>query len=418
METMKTPEIKPGSRGKEVQLSLRAFLGLLIVLLLPGVLIVLSRLPNGTAWMACRTAEVEFRDGPWGRLEISDIAIAPVDIIVPGQPGKPLATTWLFEGFGSSRLKDLIQALDLTDSQRIDLLNTNAWSIAENGITLRPADETVLTLRPATRTRLYAVLGASTLNVNYFRPWSMKAGLFRERLVDSGMNSEAQKIIRGLAYAKGSRMFVSDVPVILNQLADEKQRRQVMRFLTSASTFLVQLDVPPNADVKSIMNYWENQDRRKDLEPILGCLSRLPKGGKLDLVHLLPGFANQRLYTYPDPGPEPDGVRRDCHWTSLNFFSSVPDDRFGNSDEASRYVLEHYRQIGGTPEFGDIVFYVLPTGGTIHSAVYLAGNLAFTKNGETPDQPWIIMDVNEIRELYSQYHHAILDMQFWRLKPD
>ena len=55
-----------------------------------------------------------------------------------------------------------------------------------------------------------------------------------------------------------------------------------------------------------------------------------------------------------------------------------------------------------------------PDGDCIHSAVYLAGGLAFTKNGEGLGQPWIIMDVEELRELYGFFRHAAVEVQYWR----
>ena len=413
-----------GKQNKDVHLSTRAFLGLLGLLILPWVMIAMSWLPNPIQWLTCRATcgascpvlAAEVREGPWGRLEINDIAIAPVDVLVPGPPGKPLPINWFFEGLSSGQLIELLQSFDLTELQRADLLTTNTWDVATNGVMLHPSGETVLGLDPAVRMRLYDLLGASTTNQDYFQPWSMKASLFEERLARSGLNPKAQDLVRHLAYAKGGRMFISDLPVILNQLVDMAQKRRVMRLLNSASTYQVQLAVPPDADTDAIAAYWGARGRRKDLKPILESLSQLPGGGKLDIAHLLPAFARQRLYIYPDSSLVAEGVRHDCHWTSLNFFSLIPDERFGNSDEATSHILANYYQTGETPQFGDLILLMLPSGDSIHSAVMLAGNLGFTKNGENLDQPWIIMDIDELRELYSQYYHADLGVQFWRLK--
>jgi hypothetical protein len=416
MSSAQPPATAPAGSRKEVNLSLRAFIGLLGFVVLPWVLMALSVLPIPQWHWLKRDSATEIRAGPWGRLEIVDIAISPIDILVPGTPDQPLPTTWVFENYGPEELKDWIQSLDLTDAQRVDLLNTNAWIVAANGVTLHPAGETVLGLTPAARLGLYEVLGSCSRNEGYFQPWSMKAALFEDRLAHAGLAAETQQLVRRLAYSKGTRMFFSDVPVILNRLANMEDKRRVMRFLNSASTYLVHLEVSPEADTEAIAAYWGLRGRRKDLKPILESLTRLPRGGKLDIAHVLPAFARQRLYIYPSPVLAQDGVRRDCHWTSLNFFSLVPDDRFGDSEEATRHILADFYQIGEQPQYGDLALFLLPSGDAIHSAVVLAGNLAFTKNGENLDQPWIIMDIDELRELYGFYYHTTLGVQFWRQK--
>lgn len=385
---------------------------------------VLGLLPNPLDEMAGRAihgaaqadAVSEVREGRWGRLEINDIAIAPVDVLVPGQPGIPISIHWVFEGFSAPQVTELLESLDLTDLQRADLLATNAWEVAPGRITLHPSGETVLGLTPEVRRRLYEVLGAFPTNSDHFRPWSMKTQLFEKRMVRSGLNPDVQDLLRRLAYFRGARTFISDAAVVLNRLEDVEQKRNLMKFLNSASTYQVKLVVPPGADVDAIAGYWGMQNRRKDIKPILESLSQLPGGGKLDIVHLLPAFARQRLYSYPSPLLAQDGVRRDCHWTSLNFFSLVPDDRFGDAAEATRYILATYYQTGEAPQYGDLALFMLPDGNSIHSAVVLAGNLVYTKNGEDLNQPWIIMDGDELRELYGQYHHATLGVQYWRRK--
>jgi hypothetical protein len=36
----------------------------------------------------------------------------------------------------------------------------------------------------------------------------------------------------------------------------------------------------------------------------------------------------------------------------------------------------------------------------VHSAVYLADNLVFTKNGKAPSQPWILMKLDAMVDRY------------------
>jgi hypothetical protein len=77
----------------------------------------------------------------------------------------------------------------------------------------------------------------------------------------------------------------------------------------------------------------------------------------------------------------------------LKFRASVPDNRFGDTERAQRHIPEHDYRTDESPEFGDILFFSLPNGHTIQSAVHLAAGLVFTKNGDSLQQPWIMMDL-------------------------
>ena len=403
-------------RSREVQIALRTLWVLLALAVLPWIVFVLHLRGDLRDLRHGPRAEPGIRQGAWGRLRVTDLAIAPANIIVPGQPGQPLSTIWLFEGYTPAALQDLFRSLKLPAPQLARLNDTNRWEIGSDAIRVQPDDETVLALDPEARVRLYTVLGAFPANAVHFQPWSMKTSMVEARLEGAGFRDDTRRLLRSLAYVRGGRTFFSDVPVLLNRLADPEQQRQAIRLLNSASTYQVHLEVPPDADTDAIADYWSYQGRRKDLKPILESLAQLPAGGELDIAHMLPAFARQRLYIYPSPVLARDGVRRDCHWTSLNFFSLVPDNRFGNSEDATRHILADYYRTGETPRFGDLALFTLPEGDCVHSAVYLAGGLAFTKNGDGLDQPWIIMDVEDLRELYSYYQHANISVQYWREK--
>lgn len=405
------------AQNKEIHFSFRAFMGLLFFMILPWIIVLLTIIPEHVKSRVNIETAAENRDGSWGRLEINDIAIAPVDIIIPGQLNQYQQTTWMFNGLSDKKLCELFISLGLPDIHQSSLLDTNCWIFTAEGIIVRPTDDSILALSSHQRKRLYKILGSYPENINYFHPWSMKTTLFKYRLENSGLTEDAKALVKQLAYIQGSRTFVSDGMVLLNRLKNTDQKQRVIRLLISASTYQVHLVIPHNADVDAIANYWGVLGgRRKDIKPILESLSQLPKGGKLDIAHLLPAFARQRLYIYPSPVLAQDGARRDCHWTSLNFSSLTPDNTFGDPKVATLYILEHYSQISEKPQFGDLVLCMLPDGNSIHSAVYIAGKLVFTKNGETMDQPWIIMDLDELQELYSYYYHTAIDVQYWRLK--
>jgi hypothetical protein len=50
---------------------------------------------------------------------------------------------------------------------------------------------------------------------------------------------------------------------------------------------------------------------------------------------------------------------------------------------------------------GDLVFLINKKDEVIHSAVYIADDLVFTKNGINFAQPWILMRIPNLRAVFS-----------------
>jgi hypothetical protein len=95
-------------------------------------------------------------------------------------------------------------------------------------------------------------------------------------------------------------------------------------------------------------------------------------------------------------------VAYDCHWTSLNFFSDQPDDRFLDKGIVKETLKSDYYPIYGNPLLGDLVLLVSESNQIIHTAVYVADNFVFTKNGSRYATPWIFMRVDDVKAFYSQ----------------
>jgi hypothetical protein len=410
----------PSGQGG-VHLSTLAFVSLLALFVLPWILlafrphqheegVVHAVKPSGKE----KTGEV--RSGPWGSLKMTPITISPVDNALPPGWSRPAPAAWFFPGYAPEELDDLFESLELEDAMRAGLADRARWSLSGDGIIVTPSVETILALPPEPRDQLYTILARDPRNQAYRHPWSLEASLFEGALAESSLKPETRDLIRRVAYTSASRVFVSDVNAVVGSIEDESEKLRAVRFLKSASTYLIQLSFNPRSDIDTLISYWTRHRSMHEARPILESLDTT--FANLDITHVLTPFARRRLYTYPDPQAVDDGVRRDCHWTSLNFFSETPDDRLGNTAFVQQYVIEHYFQTSDEPAYGDIIFFTTPDGQTVHSAVYLAANLAFTKNGDDQHQPWIIMDLDDIRDLYTAFSHAPANPQTWRRRLD
>ena len=51
-------------------------------------------------------------------------------------------------------------------------------------------------------------------------------------------------------------------------------------------------------------------------------------------------------------------------------------------------------------DFGDVIFLQNESGALVHSAVYIADDIVFTKNGSGLNQPWIYMKMEDMLPFY------------------
>jgi hypothetical protein len=171
--------------------------------------------------------------------------------------------------------------------------------------------------------------------------------------------------------------------------------------LSRQSAVLVRLCIRPDTDLDALAAYWGKVPNVHftDIRPMLQALKGLPKGGAVSLVYLLPRFARDRLYTYQLP-PAPGEPIMDCHWSTFNFCNETPDNRFSSPAECGRNIDQDFYNVGQPGACGDVVLFTDDKGHIGHSAVYLADDLVFTKNGYNYMMPWTIMRIPDLHAMY------------------
>jgi hypothetical protein len=152
-----------------------------------------------------------------------------------------------------------------------------------------------------------------------------------------------------------------------------------------------------------LASYWGKACWTTDTKAMLDSFAHVPGGTWVNLAVLLPPFPASHLYDFPLPENPENGppIRQDCHWTSFNFFKDPTDPKFADD----KYVVERLRMdyypVPGDPRYGDLVLFKLPDGNLIHSAVYLADDIVFTKNGDTLIHPWMFATIDDLLDQYS-----------------
>lgn len=327
--------------------------------------------------------------------------IEPPEEFIPADFSPKSVTRWNFPTSSAAELDALWQRAGLGAAER-EILNATSIRVpAARGITLEPPPDLVLGLTPAARAAIYIELGRHTENPAHRDPFRFRADLIEDWFHGSDLAPEVVARTKQLLYPRHHSLLFSDHEIVLPHISDVDQRIRFLKTLSRKSALLVRLRVAPDADVEGLARYWTHGRRAKDAKPLLASLARQPNGGVIDIVHLLPPFARALLNTYPEPGDAAVDALRDCHWTSFNFYKATPDDRYTDINVVRQTLLQDYYPVSGASALGDIVMLVQADGVVVHSCVYIADEIVFTKNGPAYSVPWLLGRLDNVVAFYS-----------------
>ena len=213
---------------------------------------------------------------------------------------------------------------------------------------------------------------------------------------------EARRIVEPLIYRDGAFLHFADIELVRSQIKDPDQLRRVAKTLLRQATVLVRLSVRDPSEVPGLAEYWGRGGRRTDLRPLLESVAGAGPDHSIDIVHLLPAFARNHLYRYPQltAADLNQSLLANCLWTALNFFTVVPENRFLELPVALETLKRDYFIVQSGFQLGDVIAFLDEEGDLFHVAVYLADDLVFSKNGTSPVSPWIIMPLDRVKGYY------------------
>ncbi len=354
------------------------------------------------------------KPGPWGQLETTPIYLEAPDYLLANVPKPNSTPRWIFPGGTEASLRQLFARAGLPDAMQKRLFDPQRVLKQGDVITLFPTVPDLEALTPEMRGVVYQELAKTPLNEFHHDPIFILGGL-DEWLRDTGLPAEIQALIRKMTYRRGRALVFSDLRTLLTHAKNENEVQQIFKSATRTRTFMAYLKIPVDGVMKDIVDYWTGGHPDSDSLPLLQSLNERPFGSTLDITHLLPPLGRRRLYTYPTAELAALGRMPDCHWTSLNFFSLARQEYFLDTRLASQHVNERYFTVPPPYRFGDILFFNNPAGETIHSCVFLADDIVFTKNGENSLAPWILMRLSDVQDIYLPTPEST--MQGYREKP-
>ncbi len=338
---------------------------------------------------------------PWGKIERIPITIAPpIEFLPEYTPLEKFELVWYFPTVSASRLNELLAEAGISEEVRRKLASLAVMEPSISGYAIRPSEEFVLSLSAEDRAKLYVLLAQFMENFYHVKAFRYCGKSLDEWFRGAQLAPETIALVSPLVFQHEGYLFFADLRLIEKKIASPDERLALLKALSREATFLVRVRVDQNSDIEDLVNYWGRGGRAKDVRPLLESAASVPGGVSLAISHLLPPFARQRLYTYPVPPERAPAINQDCHWTAFNFFNTEPDDRFSDENEVVKALDNDYYRVFGNLQLGDIVMFFIEGNRAIHSAVYIAEDILFTKNGSIASRPWMLTTLEDMKGYY------------------
>jgi hypothetical protein len=336
---------------------------------------------------------------PWGQFIIHDIDLEQPEEYLAFETNANRTEHWTFEGMTPTDVRSVMQSCGVAPKEIDRALSSPLLSVAGSKTVVAPDNELLYSLSPQTRTKLYAVLARFAANEFMQFPFRFVGNKFEETFGGGRFSPAVLASLKKLLYPRGDAQCFSDWEMLLKETPDVNERLHLLKILSRQTAVTVRVLIWPDTDVDKLLGYWNRGIQAKDIRPLLESLKRLQESTTVSILYFLPQFARQRLYTYPVPG-QPGDPAINCHWSTMNFFNETPDNRFSDPAYTVEYLKTNYYTIARPTAYGDIIFILNKNGDAIHSAVYLAEDIVFTKNGNNFARPWMLM---HLKDLIAQY---------------
>ncbi len=337
--------------------------------------------------------------GPWGELTAQPVLIeAPKSMLSPNfrlGDGR-----WYFQAADGTEVDALLRSCGLTPGQ-ISTVLQNLRPVADRPglMAVIPPPALIRELSPETRSALYDKLALVPENFAQVEPFRITDLYLDDWLDAETLPPEIIAQVKGLLWSRGSSLLFSDYNTVADSLNSPALKLELLRQLTRKASLVIKLRVPDHGDVEPLVAYWGTGGRADKVRPLLASVAQ-SGGANVDISNLLPIFARQRLYRFPEALPGTD-LGPGCHWSAFNFFNTGPTDETLHTPEGVEKVLsEGYAPATGEPRFGDIILLTLPDGSSIHSAVYVADGIVFTKNGPSLATPFVFSTMEDMLAFY------------------
>lgn len=356
---------------------------------------------EGSGVVAAVALGKPLRPGPWGSVYSTAFTISAPEELLPLRRLEENGTRWVFPNARYNDVERVLASTGMPAHLQAELMEPAVLVQNPGGMEMLPSAQTLLALPAGPRKKLYQALLQYPENRGQIT--FIHKDTLGDRFGGSHHGEHTLMLFKQLCCEHGDYLVFSGLSVVLAQLPTYEEKRDFMRGLTCQRTLTMRLLINHGADVSAMANYWGKGIRGTDVRTIFESIADSPTGGTLGIINVLPPQPSSQMFVYPTPdnplnGPAPV---RDCHWSSFNFFQDVPDQQLGDPAHFMEKLKADYAPAAGDPRYGDIALFSKPSGNVVHSAVYLADDIFYTKNGATFTYPWMLETLTDLLKQYS-----------------
>jgi hypothetical protein len=344
---------------------------------------------------------IPLHPGPWGEAYYTPFTIAAPEELLPLRKLEENGTRWVFPKTNYGDVARILESTGMPANLQAELMAPEALVQNPDSMEILPSARTLFALPAGPRKKLYQALLQYPENRGQIT--FVHKDTLGDRFGRTHSGEHTLMLFKQLCCEHGDYLVFSGLSVVLAQLPTYEEKRDFMRGLTSQRTLTMRFRINPGSDTTALASYWGRGSKSTDVRTIFESIADSPNGGTLGIINILPPLPSSQMFVYPVPdnplnGPAP---QRDCHWTSFNFFQSEPDQQLNDPAFFMQRLKEDYTPAAGDPRYGDIALFTKPSGTVVHSAVYMADDIFYTKNGATFTYPWMLETLTDLLKQYS-----------------
>jgi len=336
--------------------------------------------------------------GPWGKLQYHEIILEPPGYRMTISDRFTPPITWDFPEMSSRAVKEKLKQFGFDSAQIARLEKESEWQPSETGTLVFPSDQFIIGMTPNQRRDLYNHLWDRGIDGVTFNIEGRDFKIFET----DDFPKDVVSLIQSLSYFRGETRVFSDCALIVTKMETTEQKVNFLKKMARTKALVVKLAIDEDSDLDELASYWSVNPRQKTSLPILRSIRSTEGVEMIDLVHLMPPVGRKYLYTYLQADDAVWSDQPDCYWTAINFSKTTPSKRLLDVGDVGFYLNEDFVPVEPPYKFGDAIVLSDETEKFVHSYVYIADDIVYTKNGKSALYPWIMMRESDMLTRYSQ----------------
>ncbi len=352
--------------------------------------------------------------GAWGNLEYYEIILEPpTDSLWSSLLSE--VSVWPFADSTKEEALEELKNAGFSPDMITEASENGIWSNQGRGMAFTPSDKFIENSNSKQRIALLELF--TKADPNFPNRVLMNVEGADLSIISHGIAPETLKVLESVTFMKNGTLSFFDRPYLLRKMPTLETKQNLIRAISRTKGLVVRLSVDPTSNLDGLADYWSAGGNNRSILPLLHGIRATSRVSKIDIVHLLPPTAKKYLNTFTrDSDMMPDDSP-DCFWTCMNFFEKNPSNRVMDTLSLGHYINEDFKMAQPPLRFGDLcVIYERSNGAFVHSYVYIADDIVFTKNGMSSLRPYALTEASQMLSIYEPDSDRYLEV--YRRIPD